>query len=245
MRDSAGATYDAMNTLLAQMHDLVRAMSEDQPRGIKVDRVTQFAATAVPGAEHSAVSMINGNRQPRTIAATSDLPLQVDKIQYELGEGPCVQALIQSDMVWSGDLANDQQWPRFGRRAVEETGVHSMASYRLFLSQDNRGALNFYSAKTQAFDQLALGVGALFAAYASLTLLNELHEDKIMNLERALESSREIGTAMGILMARELCTQEQAFDRLRTASQHTHRKLREIAAEVKDTGALPPPPPHR
>ena len=82
-------------------------------------------------------------------------------------------------------------------------------------------------------------MGALFAAYASLTLLNDLHHDKIMNLERALESSREIGCAMGILMARELCTQDQAFDRLRTASQHTHRKLRDIAAEVKDTGALP------
>lgn len=231
-----------MATLLSQMHDLVRAMSEDQPSGIKVDRVTEFASAAVPGAEHAAISMIEGGGSPRTIAATSELPLQVDRIQYETGQGPCLEALVQSDLVWSGDLSRDQQWPKFARRAVAETGVHSMASYRLFLSEGVRGALNFYSADAQAFDELALSVGAMFAGYASLTLLNELHQDKVMHLERALESSREIGTAMGILMARELCTQEQAFDRLRTASQHTHRKLREIAGEVNRTGTLPWPP---
>ena len=63
-------------------------------------------------------------------------------------------------------------------------------------------------------------------------------------MERALESSREIGTAIGILMARELCTADQAFDLLRVASQHTHRKLRDIAAHVKETGALPDLPAH-
>jgi hypothetical protein len=114
-----------------------------------------------------------------------------------------------------------------------------MLSYRLYLSTDRRGALSFYSTAPRAFDQPAVGIGALFASYASLTLLNDIHRDKAMNLERALESSREIGCAMGILMARELCTQSQAFDMLRNASQHTQRKLRDIAAHVTESGALP------
>lgn len=219
-------------------------MNEHQGEGIKAPRVVQFAAAAVPGAEHAAISLTNGTKPPETVAATGELPLQVDKIQYEVGEGPCMQALIQSDLVWSDDLTIDRQWPLFAPRAVEATGVRSMASYRLFLSQDRRGALNFYATTPGAFDRLALGVGAIFASYASLTLLNELHQDKIMNLERALESSREIGTAIGILMARELCTADQAFDLLRVASQHTHRKLRDIAAHVKETGALPDLPAH-
>jgi ANTAR domain/GAF domain len=233
--------YQEMNELIDQMQDLVRAMSAGESEGLKVPRVTQFAAAAVPGAEHAGISLIRGNQPAETVAASSDLPLQVDKIQYDTGEGPCVQALIRSDLVWSGDLSKDQQWPRFAPRAVEATGVRSMASYRLFLTQDVRGALNFYSAQPQAFDRLALSVGALFASYASLTLLNDLHRDKIMNLERALESSREIGCAIGILMTRDLCTREQAFDLLRAASQHTHRKLRDIAAEVAETGTLPTP----
>jgi hypothetical protein len=62
------------------------------------------------------------------------------------------------------------------------------------------------------------------------------------NLEEALATNREIGQAIGILMATDHVTAEQAFEKLRTASQHTHRKLREIAAEVAETGALTRPP---
>jgi hypothetical protein len=58
------------------------------------------------------------------------------------------------------------------------------------------------------------------------------------NLELALATNREIGQAIGILMATEQVTADQAFDRLRSASQHLHRKLREIAADVVETGIL-------
>jgi DNA-binding response OmpR family regulator len=64
-------------------------------------------------------------------------------------------------------------------------------------------------------------------------------EDKAANLERALASNRQIGTAMGVLMARLKLTEEQAFDLLRETSQHRHRKLRDIAEEVALTGEIP------
>jgi len=64
-------------------------------------------------------------------------------------------------------------------------------------------------------------------------------ENKAANLERALSSNRQIGAAMGILMARLHLTDGQAFDLLRKASQNRHRKLRDIAEEVMVTGELP------
>ncbi|MDQ1739324.1 MAG: hypothetical protein QOE53_976, partial [Pseudonocardiales bacterium] len=64
-------------------------------------------------------------------------------------------------------------------------------------------------------------------------------EDKAANLERALSSNRQIGTAMGILMARLKLTDGQAFDLLRKVSQNKHRKLRDIAEEVAMTGEIP------
>ncbi len=239
MEDVPAGVIDEMAELGDQLRDLVLAMSEDGSDTVKIPRVVQFAAAAMPGAQHAAISVIQRRSEPHTIAATSELPTRVDSIQYELGEGPCVQALDTSDVLLSEDLACDGQWPRFGPRAAEEIGVRSMASYRLFITADHRAALNFYSTESRAFDRIALGTGALFASYAALTLLDDLHRDKAENLERALVSSREIGVAMGILMARELCTQEQAFELLRVASQDTHRKLRDIATEVNRTGALP------
>lgn len=62
--------------------------------------------------------------------------------------------------------------------------------------------------------------------------------DKAANLQVALVSNREIAQAIGILMSAHKLTSQQGFDLLRTASQHTHRKLRDVAAEVCDTGML-------
>ena len=63
-------------------------------------------------------------------------------------------------------------------------------------------------------------------------------QEQSVNLRRSQESNREIGMAMGVLMSRHALTQSQAFDLLRMASQHTHRKLREIASDVVETGML-------
>lgn len=62
--------------------------------------------------------------------------------------------------------------------------------------------------------------------------------DQAANLEVALHSNRDIGTAIGILMTLHLVTQEEAFAMLRTASQHGHRKLRDLANDVIFTGSL-------
>jgi len=65
---------------------------------------------------------------------------------------------------------------------------------------------------------------------------------KSANLEVALATNREIGTAIGILMAHRKITAQQAFDMLRTTSQHAHRKLRDVAADVVFAGTIPETP---
>ena len=44
---------------------------------------------------------------------------------------------------------------------------------------------------------------------------------------------------MGVIMARGGMTREQAFTMLREASQRLNVKLRDLAADVADTGQLP------
>lgn len=62
----------------------------------------------------------------------------------------------------------------------------------------------------------------------------------IGNLQIALSTNREIGVAMGILMSRHRINQDQAFTMLRVLSQHTHRKLRDLASDVVFTGMVEP-----
>lgn len=80
------------------------------------------------------------------------------------------------------------------------------------------------------------------AAHAALALSAASEHQRAQQLEVALGTSREIGMAMGVLMARGNLTQDEAFALLRSASQRLNRKLREIAADVVDTGELPEVP---
>jgi hypothetical protein len=114
-----------------------------------------------------------------------------------------------------------------------------MLSFRLFLQGDTMGALNLYSRRPAAFDEHTRAVGTVLAAHAAVALSAARSRERAVELQDALGSNREIGMAMGILMGRSGVTQDEAFALLRRASQQLHRKLREVAAEVVDTGALP------
>jgi hypothetical protein len=78
----------------------------------------------------------------------------------------------------------------------------------------------------------------LLATHGALAVAAAYALERVGNLEVALASNREVGVAMGVLMNQHKITREQAFDLLRIASQHGHRKLVEIATEVADTGTL-------
>lgn len=64
-------------------------------------------------------------------------------------------------------------------------------------------------------------------------------ENRADQLRAAQLSNRRIGMATGILMMSDKITPDDAFDRLRKASQDLNRKLVDVAAEVIDTGRLP------
>jgi ANTAR domain len=193
----------------------------------------------VPHTIGAGLTLISGDRPPRTLAASSELPARVDAIEFETGEGPCLEAIEDDDITRADDLTIDERWPKFSERTVRETPIRSMFGARIFLGGDDRGALNFYAPEPGAFTELDLGIGAVFCTLSSLALHNVLAHEKTMNLEVALESSRQIGIAMGILMSSRLITADQAFNELRQASQRLQRKVREIALEVTETGTLP------
>lgn len=108
-----------------------------------------------------------------------------------------------------------------------------------FLNDQNRAALNMYATRPGVFTDQSIATGSMFAAYSSMALLAAARQDHINQLTHALEYNRQIGVAMGILMASGKLTQHTAFDQLRTASQNLNRKLAGIAADVTRTGHLP------
>jgi transcriptional regulator with GAF, ATPase, and Fis domain len=207
-------------------------------------RIVAAAVHTVPGCDHAGISLVHRRGRIQTIrietvAASDDLAAAVDAIQYETDQGPCLEAMRDHESYLICDLMVEDRWPSFIRRAAEETSIRSLLSFRLFLSDDTLGALNLYSRAVNAFDPDAHAVGAILAAHAAVAMNTARERERAEHLEQAVASNREIGMAMGVVMANGLQTREQAFDVLRRASQRLNVKLRDIASAVVETGELP------
>lgn len=227
-------------TRTASFAALARELAAQPTLAATLQAIVEHAAANVAGAQDAAITMRRGVRRYETVASTGKLPLQVDAIQYRAGEGPCLQTLEQHHVFRSDDLGVDDRWPAFGREVTAKTPVRSMMSHRLFLEDsDTIGALNLYSREPAAFAELELTALDDLATHCAIALAGAAEHEQNQHLRAALETNRDIGVALGILMATKLVTKQAAFDALRITSQHTHRKLHLVALDVIETGELP------
>jgi transcriptional regulator with GAF, ATPase, and Fis domain len=201
--------------------------------------VVELAIAQVPGAEYAGIT-VGADDQFRTRSASDEIVRRTDRIQYELRSGPCISAAVNEAIYNAPDLDSDTRWPEFGHRAAREVGVRSMYAVRLFVDDDDVvAALNLYSTDTDAFGPASEAIALLLATHGAAALATANSREKVANLMNALESNREIGVAMGIVMQQHKVTRDQAFNLLRLLSQHLHRKVADIAAEIAETGLLP------
>ncbi|MCZ2815057.1 GAF and ANTAR domain-containing protein [Modestobacter sp. VKM Ac-2984] len=195
--------------------------------------ITAAAVDTVPGTDMASISLVIRRRvEPQ--AATSEQAQEIDALQSEFDEGPCLDALREQQTVRVDDLADDRRWPRFAAEASRR-GAGSMLSFQLFTEGDNLGALNLFAQEPHSFDAESETVGQIFASHAAIALSAARQES---NLRSAMDSRDLIGQAKGILMERHRLTASQAFELLVRASSHTNRKLLDVADELTSTGAM-------
>ncbi len=203
------------------------------------EALTSVGVRQVPGAEHAGITRYHKGVL-ETLAATSELVMAVDKIQYELSSGPCVDAVRAGSVLRTGDLQSEPRWPEFGPQAYDATGIQSMMSFRLYMEEQDGvvTGINFYSTQSEAFTLWSQTVGLLLATHGALAVANAWARKRNSDLSRALVSNMVIGVAIGIIASSHKVTPEDALALLRIASQHKNRKLAGLASEVVATGAL-------
>jgi ANTAR domain-containing protein/GAF domain-containing protein len=175
--------------------------------------------------------------------ATSDpVAARADQLQYDLDEGPCVRSAKLDTNYLLFDVATDTRWPRYCAALMEHTPYRSVLSMQL--EAEEAAALNLFADQPGAFDDADVDTAAVLAAHIStLVALHDVRHEAA-HLQTALQTNRQIGAAIGVLMAHHKITEPEAFALLRTTSQTLHRKLRDIAADVVETGTLPDQPAH-
>ena len=228
-----------LRTLAEAVADVHRDLGTVGGR-VALQRLVERGATDLVGASWASVTVLRRGRF-RTIVATDDVARTIDAHQYAFGSGPCVDAAIEDATFVTPEVADEPRWSPLGDRLRDQLGVRSMLAYRLHLLDESEtvAALNFASDRHDAFSRTDVHRGLVLASHCALLVTADAAHAKAENLLKGLESNREIGVAIGVLMARHGLTRQQAFDVLRVASQNTNRKLSDVAIEVGDTGVAP------
>lgn len=206
--------------------------------------VSRAAVAAIPAALACGVS-VAATEWARIMGATSDdVAGQMDAVQYEVGDGPCLTALRDGVTVAVDDIAADGRWPEFSRRGRQQR-VGCSLSVPMLVRGRPVGALNLYAREANALsdDDRTRGRGFAEQAAGAVALGLRLaeREERNRHLETALRSRSTIDQAIGIVMARARIDASAAFGVLQTRSQHTNVKLRDVALGVIAEVTQPPP----
>ena len=168
-------------------------------------------------------------------AVVGDEPPPLDALQQQTGKGPCIDASRDQEIVFVGDLRNDERYPEFAELAVS-LGIGAMFCVPLWIDDVRLGSLSLYFPTTVQPRERDQQLASMIGVHAAAAISDARRTD---NLRRAIENRDLIGQAKGILMERHRVTADQAFAVLSTASQRTNRKLVEIAESLVHTGEVP------
>jgi GAF domain-containing protein len=200
--------------------------------------VVEAAAQNLDGEVWASVSLVKDRREVQTPAVSDDRAGWADQLQYELEEGPCLDAIWEQETFQIDDMSADERYPRWTRAVAEQTGIRSSLSLQLFTDaeQNSLGGLNLYSPQPGAFDAETRAEALAFAAQAAVALRSAQTEE---NLRSGMATRNLIGMAQGILIERLRLTPDQAFAVLSRLSQESNTKLRDVARRLVQTGEIP------
>ena len=247
------AVPDEFTEGLAQVLKLLRTQ---RTLPTELEAVLAVAKRIVGSCDAADVTLVVAG-EPLTAAATDIIVLQVDVVQYATGQGPCLDAIVGSNVrvdVIDGDL----RYERFAPGAVD-TAINSVVCPPRSSPQGARPEPSTFTRTYRTpFDADTERVMAPIVSYAADVLstspLYAYSLDMVVGLMESLEERAVIAQATGALMARNQWTVAESFDFVRDRALVQGEPLREAATAIlsldpagplSDIGpdARPPSPP--
>jgi hypothetical protein len=171
-----------------------------------------------------------------TSAYTGVLALTLDELQYEADQGPSLDAARAGEYRSVQDMNTETRWPDFTAGAIA-AGV--LCSLSVPMPMPLVGALNLYATEPGTFADVHIVEEAMVLARCTSVALANVRayaasRSHMLQIEQAMQSRAVIEQAKGILMGLRRCDADEAFQLLRTLSQKSKRKVRDVAEALVD-----------
>jgi diguanylate cyclase (GGDEF)-like protein len=135
------------------------------------------------------VTLISPGLDPRYVAASNPAALRYEKLQTELGQGPCLAAYHTGQAVSVPDLGVEARFPRFTPRALE-AGLRAVFTFPLHHAEFQLGALDLYRDSAGPLPAESMIVAQTLADVAAAYLINaQARSDLLDSSEQSREAA--------------------------------------------------------
>lgn len=218
----AGALTSHLDRVITEQHDIEDAWQH----------IVDHAPTIVD-CDAASIKLSAEGEWHTAVTSNKDVS-RVDALQYELGEGPWIDANGHQHFIIR-DVAADPRWPNWGPRAAA-LGAGALLAVHIDVAEHHVGALNLYSYRPRDYDADDVTTAYLLASHVALVLTSVL---KVEGITNALESRSMIGQAQGIVMQRYDMNATHAWDAMVRTSQNANQKIRVLAQQIIRDRELP------
>ena len=168
------------------LSEFARTMVTDFPIQGILDHLVKRIVDVMP-VTAAGVTLISPGLQPRYIAASNASALRFEKLQTEMGEGPCLAAYDSGEAISAPDLRLERRFPKFTPRALE-AGLAAAFTFPLRHADVQLGALDLYRETPGALTAESMTAAQTLADVAAAYLINAQARS---DLEDSSDQSRE------------------------------------------------------
>lgn len=218
--------------LTARLADLLLTQESAEDA---VQSLAHAAKEAIPHATGAGASLIDSRGRKTSTGATDAVVLEADRLQYELGQGPCLSAWSEDRTQVVADIMAEARWPLW-TEAAAALGIRSVLSTPLSTGGGPIGAMKVYSDEPGTFADHDARLLEMLARPAALMLANVQARDAARwaseQMSQAVADRDTVRVATGILMERERLGQGEALSRIVSLSRLGRRALLDVAQDI-------------
>jgi GAF domain-containing protein len=207
--------------------------------------VTALARETLPSALGAGVTLLDRSGTRSSAAASDPIVEEADAAQYELDEGPCLDAWAQRTVVRIDDVRSEDRWPRWTARAAD-LGMGAVLSAGLVAGDTAVGAMKVYASRPRVFTDHDEYVLSMFAAQAAVLVTNMQAYDGALRLSEELRAALRrrdlLAMAKGIVIARDGADECTALTTLAAQAARHKATLHDTAAATVRSAVRRPPP---
>jgi GAF domain-containing protein len=219
--------------LLATLSQLAEVLLTQRTLGGALANIAEVATTSVPSCDAASVALsING--RPTTASATARIALELDMVQYDLHDGPCLTTFRSMEALRLDLVGLEEKLPHFAV-AARQRGITSVLSSPAIWGDELIATLNLYS-HGGTFDESAEAIAAVLATQVTIAVSRSPEfaaaRGVVEQAQRDADDRSDIDLATGILMANQACTADQAAGLLRQAAADDEQTILQIAHRI-------------